>query len=292
MAPSKEFTPLVPPKDVRPRSAFFGPSGRKNMLRDQLTITSWLALGALIQGLAFLVLGRLALLPAAALVFYRVFVIYAQSVGWLHNTFMDGVIMSKFSSQLPDENGKYGSVPAKDDVVVFLIGTRFNHPLGLLAPGVREFGGFMSSMIDQLDKEGFEDYLGSTSWLNAGTRDTSNELLIVQYWRSTEGLHKYANGPLHRESWDWFNRNTKAYPHLAIYHETFKAPAGNHETIYLNSHASHLASTTTKVWENGEEKWASPMVDASRGLLRTHLGRMTRGTGEEHAERGVKTIYE
>ena len=61
------------------------------MIRDQFTITTWLSLGAILQGGFFLIFGRLALLPAVLLVTFKVLVAYAQTVGWMHNPAMDGV---------------------------------------------------------------------------------------------------------------------------------------------------------------------------------------------------------
>lgn len=71
---------------------------------------------------------------------------------------------------------------------------------------------------------------------------------------------------------------------MSIYHETFHVPKGHWETIYINSHPSHLASSAHKITDEktGEELWASPIVDASKGLLKTSAGRMSRSNADEH----------
>ena len=198
-AAGKPFISLVEPTKERPVSAFWGPSGFTSLLRDNFSITTWLLFGAVAQGALFLAIGRLALLPAASVLIYRALVAYAQSTGYLHNPYMDGVLLQKFSAQMPDEIGDHGSKPASQDIVVLLIGTRINHPLGLLAPGAKEMGEFFPQMVKDLDKHAEEfGFLGLTSWVNTGNRTTNGELLDVAYFRTTEGLHKFAHSEYHR----------------------------------------------------------------------------------------------
>ena len=98
---------------------------------------------------------------------YRVFNAYAMSVGWIHNTYMDGVVLSKTAAAFPDATGQYGTKPADSEIVVFLIGTRNNHPLGLLAPGIKQWGEFFPTMVKQLDEKAEEyGFLGMTSWVS------------------------------------------------------------------------------------------------------------------------------
>ena len=61
-------------------------------------------------------------------------------------------------------------------------------------------------------------------------------------------------------------------------------PKGHWETIYINSHPSHLGSATFKTYdsEKGTDVYSSPIVDASKGLLRTSKGRMSRSKGDEN----------
>lgn len=242
-------------------------------------------MGAVAQGTLFLLAGRVALLPALSVLLYRLFAAYAMSVGWMHNTYMDGVLTQKFSSQFPDAEGKYGSKPADSEVVVFLIGARCNHPMGLFAPGFREMGDYFSTMVKNLEEHGEEfGFLGMTSWLNNGTRETQSENMQVGYFRSVEGLHRFAHSEYHRQGWNWWNRNVKQYPHLSIYHEVYHVPKGHWENIYVNSHLSGINSTTHRIKDEktGKEMWASPVVDASKGLLKTSAGRMSRSQAKEH----------
>ena len=283
-ARGKDFITLVSPSDKRPPKS--DSAALESIIRDNFTISTWLCFGAVAQGLLFLAIGRLALTPAVALLLYRALEAYAQSIGWKHNETMDGIINKKFSTVFPDELGQFGNQPSNQDVVVFLVGTRFNHPLGMFAPGAQEETAYFTSMIKDLEEHGHDDFgfLGSTSWLNMGDRKTSSEIMEVMYFRTTEGLHKFAHSEIHRKAWDWWNKTVKEHPHLSIWHETYQVPAGNWESIYVNSHVSGINSTAHKFTDEktGQEAWARPIVDASKGVLKTGAGRMARSKGDDH----------
>jgi len=122
----------------------------------------------------------------------------AMSLGWIHNTYMDKLILTKTSAQFPDEEGNFSSEPADNDVSVLLIGTRCNHPLGLLAPGFAEVGAMFVQMAKDCEDNAEEfGFLGMTNWTNNSQRATNNELLIVAYFRTPEGLHNFAHSKYH-----------------------------------------------------------------------------------------------
>lgn len=259
------------------------------MMRDQFTIATWLAMGALLQSLTFLLLGRLALLPAAAYLALRLASTLLAAAGWKHNSLMDGVILGKFSTAFPNSKGVYPSKPADSEIVVFLLGFRNNHPLGILAPGAKEIQDYFMQMIRDLDA-GADEFgmLGMTSWRAASTRKTGNEFMQVGYFKTVEGLHAFAHSEEHMKAWRWWNKNVKRWSHMSIYHETYQVPRGNWETIYVNTHLTGLPSSRMKT-EDG--RWASPVVDAKSGLLKTASGRMARSDAKEHDEM-VKDPYE
>ena len=68
--------------------------------------------------------------------------------------------------------------------------------------------------------------------------------MVACYFRTIEDLHAFAHGPLHRETWDWWNRVTKSYPHLSIMHEVYQSPKKHWENIYINSHPSGISMLT------------------------------------------------
>jgi hypothetical protein len=159
-----------------------------------LSITTWLALGALFQSAAFLLVGRIALLPATLYIIFTVANTSATAAGWKHNPLMDGVVMGKFSTAFPDSRGNYGSKPADTSIAVLLIGFRNNHPLGIFAPGVKQIGDYFAQMVVDLEAHEKEfGLLGMTSWTNSAARTTQNEFLNVGYFKTVEGLHAFAH---------------------------------------------------------------------------------------------------
>ena len=265
--------------------AFQVANSRQQLMRDQLTVLLWLCLGAIAQSILFFTAGRYATLPAFVIVLYEVYDRCAMALGWKHNRYMDGVMLKKFSSQLPDEKGRQGSRPADSDVVVLLIGARCNHPLGVLGPGYEQVASFFTSMAEDLDTHAEEfGYLGMTSWLNSADRETGSEVLQVAYFRNVEGLHAFAHSEYHMKGWDWWSRTSKQNTHLSIFHEIYHAGKGGWENIYANSHASGINSITSKFFdeETGRDMWASPVVDANKGVLRTSAGRMGRSATKKH----------
>ena len=249
-------------------------------MRDQLSITTWLATGAVAQSLAFLLVGRIALFPAVSYILYTLANTSAAAYGLKRNPLMDGVIPGKFSSAFPNSQGTYGSKSADTDLVVFHIGFRNNHPLGIFAPGVKQIGEYFQQMIVDLEAHDEEfGLMGATNWLNASARTTQNETLVVAYFKTVEGVHNFAHSEYHMKAWRWWNENVKQWDHMSIYHELYHVPKGNWETIHGNSHVSGMPSCRVKT---DDGLWVSPLVDANRGLLKTSAGRMARSQGEDH----------
>lgn len=130
-----------------------------------------------------------------------------------------------------------------------------------------------------------------SSWLNFGDRAASNEIMTVSYYRSLAHLHHFALGPSHRAGWNWWNKTVKEHPHLGIMHEVYTVPKNGWENVYVNYHPTGLAATTYKVkGAEGKDTWVSPIVDSRKGFLRSSIGRMGRGQGDEN-ERVAEDPY-
>ncbi len=192
--------------------------------------------------------------------------------------------MKKTSAVFPDEEGKYGNKPSNSDLVVFHIGVRYNHPLGLFGKNGQVVADAFGNMIKELEAHADEfGFLGASSYQSLAAA-SKNELLIVCYFRNVDGLHTFAHSQYHMPTWQWWNKEYSKMPHIAIFHETYHVPAGNWESIHINSQISGINSTVFKIAEEmtGKEVYARPMVDASKGLLKTSAGRMARSQGNEH----------
>ncbi|KAK7556955.1 hypothetical protein IWX49DRAFT_18743 [Phyllosticta citricarpa] len=307
-----EHAPLMKPRPTRPvsqqllsirRKAWGLPMGLVSKIRDQLTISSWLALGACLQSLLFLVAGRVALVPAFVLIFYRVVDTALMVKGWKPDPdAMENILKNKYAVHYPDSQGKYSGKPANKDVVVFMIGARSNHPLGLLAPGFNTLGDYFDKMCEDVEARS-EEYglLGCTNYAVQGDCSTSTETMSVMFFENMEGLHKFAHDPLHREGWNWWNKDLAKFGHISIWHEAFHSPAGHWEGIYINSHPRGLAATTVPITlekdsgdlKAGTKAYLSPIVDARKGVLKTSAGRFSvlESKADEHDKYG-KDPYE
>ena len=146
----------------------------------------------------------------------------------------------------------------------------------MLAPGFKEIGDYAGRMYQELeDKADVTGLLGQSTYTSASNNRKNGEILIIMYFKSKADVVRYASSPLHREAWDWYNKAAKQYKHLGIMHELYEAPAGQWETVYKNMEPTLFAATKHKVIDaNGEEKWVSPVVDATRGKTSTTAGRV------------------
>ena len=90
-------------------------------------------------------------------------------------------------------------------------------PLGLFAPCARETGDFLAKMQADLQEHAHEfGYLGGQSWINASDSTSGNELMGTYYFRNADGVHKFAHSKIHREAWDWWNKNINKAQHLGM----------------------------------------------------------------------------
>ncbi|OJJ48537.1 hypothetical protein ASPZODRAFT_14668 [Penicilliopsis zonata CBS 506.65] len=288
------FTPIQAPSSQKPALGSRDVAIH-NMIRDQFTVSTWLLLGAGLQGLLALILpARYALLPAVTILALRSIDTLLQTCGITKDRAAEGVIRGKFSAQIPDREGNIPLEPAEQEIVLLHLATRSNHPLGMMAPGYKEVIDYMGKLLADLDRNSHENgYLGSTGWIPFTERKTSNQIMAAVYFRSYKDLHDFAHGAMHLETWTWFTSISRRYPHLSIMHETYVAPKGHHENIYVNNHRTGLAATSVKVpikpihpgtngTEQGLFRWISPVVDAGRGVLKSSRGRLGAADGSDN----------
>ncbi|KAL6830412.1 hypothetical protein J3E69DRAFT_353707 [Trichoderma sp. SZMC 28015] len=279
------FSPILAPSGTRPRSQFFT-AVKANFIRDAFPLQTWVAIGALLQSALLLVLPiRFAIIPS---IFYLITSLIDGLFIWSGvraNPYMSGVVTGKVSAQLPGS-----TTPSQNPIVVIKLAARSNHPLGIFHPHMRKISTFFRDMINDLDEHSEQyDYLGACSYL-ANERATANEVMILAYFRTYEGLHKWCHVPggVHREAWSYWNKDimgrgkAKEGRLFSIMHEVYQVPARKWESIFVNYHPTGLGATTYKIDVDGQTKWSSPLVDASRGLLRSSKGRMALSEGNDH----------
>ncbi|MGW1540973.1 DUF4188 domain-containing protein [Streptomyces sp. NPDC002309] len=128
---------------------------------------------------------------------------------------------------------------AHGDVVVFVIGMRFNSLLAVRSwlPVVRA----MPRMLRELSREREHGMLGAQTLLGPRV------LYVVQYWESTDKLFAYASAAdkEHRPAWAAFNRRVReGKDKVGFWHETYAVPAGGYESVYVNMPAFGLGRAT------------------------------------------------
>jgi hypothetical protein len=97
------------------------------VIRDNFTITTWLALGAFLQCLAaFLVPPVYAAVPTVFLLSYRFLRTILMQYGIVQNPLMNGVHMGKFTAQIPSRYGVAPSQVADKGITVMILGSRSN----------------------------------------------------------------------------------------------------------------------------------------------------------------------
>jgi hypothetical protein len=125
--------------------------------------------------------------------------------------------------------------------VVFLIGLRVNRFLAFnkWMPAARSMGPMLQELY--ANKE-----LG---FLSAETSIAWRGVTMIQYWRSFEHLHAYAQArdASHLPAWAAFNRSVGSDGTVGIWHETYQVAPNQYEVIYANMPMWGLAKAGTQV---------------------------------------------
>ncbi|KAK3998230.1 hypothetical protein QBC44DRAFT_386603, partial [Cladorrhinum sp. PSN332] len=312
MAAAPDLKGMFPPTAKRHRSGPFG--GYPSLIKDSFTLSTLLLIGALIQTLLTLILPtRYAVLPLVLLLTRALALTIHQTrnLGSYHTA--QGIIPGRLSAQLPlpsctssESTTPYGSKPASQPLVVFHLGARFQHPLGPLSPGAKEFGQVFTSLNRQLLRSAKKYGCIDLSLWKGQDRASISTILGIYYFKDVEGLNKFAHDPAHRKAWDWFNAfkasGLEGGKHLGIFHETFEVKSGGWETIYVDMQPVLLGGGSLSVSneeDDDKEEWVRTLVDAGkewRGSMGTQFARMGRGRDGKEPEDArleiAKTIFE
>jgi hypothetical protein len=209
------------------------------IIRDQFPISTWLLLGGLIQGIASIVLpyhNIVLVLPVLLFLFYKASTTILVLTGIVPNSQMKDAILYRTVPVYPDEKGTYEKA-GDATVCAILLGVVSNHPLGMLGPGFSEVGDRFEAMVKEMSADATQHgFLGSSAWLNASHRTTSNEFMSILYFVDEDALHAYAHGPMHTKTMEWWHETEAKHKHVGIMHEVFACPKKSWEGVYLNYH--------------------------------------------------------
>ena len=241
------------------------------------SLPTLLLIGATCQSLLFAVLPfGFAFLPVLILLLYTALTTLYQLLFMGRNNYLSQVIHGRVSAQLPHYVDSFGRQPAGQPLAVFHMGVRFNHPLGMLAPGGAEIGKHFMACVSEITDHSDEFGLLGHSYWRADERANQNTLLVIFYFTSIEKLNSFAHSKLHKKAWEWYiNFCKRSGGHIGVYHETFYAAPGGYETIYANMPPVLLGETQVKMkhW-TGHDEFIRPLVDAEVDPLRSQMSRM------------------
>lgn len=146
------------------------------------------------------------------------------------------------------------------EVVVFLIGMRFNTLRGLRR-GLWVFAA-IPRMLRHLEADPAAGLLAHRLAAESPRAPT-----VVQYWRSFEHLERFARDAQapHLEPWRRFNSRFTGSGDVGIWHETYRLTPGALESVYVDMPVAGLAAAGR----------LAPVGSTSRARERIHDGAST-----------------
>ncbi|KAF2645857.1 hypothetical protein P280DRAFT_513737 [Massarina eburnea CBS 473.64] len=254
---------------------------------SDFSLTTWLSLGAVLHLLvSYWLPPRVsALLPLGWLA-YR-FIRSAFDMKRLDltgkNGYNMGINSGRFTTRLQEPTAEKAT-KTNDGVVMFVLGARYNHPFGKLAPGFADVDIVFKDMFREAEKNRKKwSYLGSSDILFDMSDKQSTTLIFLTYWKDLAGLQAFAECPEHRRGWDAFNKGK--YPYMGMMHETYHAPKGHWETIYHDMRPFGMAdckfvpeSEDKEGEANGEVKLGDTIIPKPKGS--TMFSRMKKQKGQ------------
>ncbi len=131
--------------------------------------------------------------------------------------------------------GRYTAV-VDGPFVVFLVGMRINRLLAFSkwVPVARAMGPMLKELY--ANKE-----LG---FLHGETMVSWRGVTLIQYWRSKQHLHEYAQAPdsVHMPAWAAFNRSVGNDGSVGIWHESYEIGGDDYVSVYRNMPRYGLAA--------------------------------------------------
>ncbi|MEO7034057.1 MAG: DUF4188 domain-containing protein [Polyangiaceae bacterium] len=126
---------------------------------------------------------------------------------------------------------------AEGEVVVFLIGMRVNRwwkPWQWLRTAMA-----MPRILRELGGHPELGMLSTEAWFGRTT-------ILLSYWKTMDHLLAYAKlrNAEHLPAWRAFNKHIGVNGDVGIWHEAYRVPAGNFETVYLNMPAFGLGKAS------------------------------------------------
>jgi len=160
---------------------------------------------------------------------------------------------------MPKINQGRMAAQIEGDFVVFLIGMRINKLWK-----VWKWLPVMTAMPRMLAELAKRPELGL---LHARTHFGIRNVMVVQYWRSFDHLHRYATDKdlAHLPAWAAFNRAIGENGDVGIWHETYLTKAGEYEAVYGNMPTYGLGHAGDIIPATGQARSAKGRLKKSDG---------------------------
>jgi hypothetical protein len=254
------------------------------VLSSNLRTSTWVLVGGLVfQLLSTLLTPRIAIFFCIGALLFRLVPTVLITRGNIPNPEIAGVNLSRSTVMFPKEDGSGDLNPAGKGVTLLILGIKISHPLGFLAPGAKDAGDFFTSLVDELNNNRTKyGWLAGSIVRGVPTNGASENghLSIVGYFKSVKDLHDFAHGDMHRDAWNWWNKNASNLPHIGLYHEAYDVPKHSWEAVYLQCAPLGLAQAKVEGEGNdGKRELMDLIVDANKGPWRSSSGRMGRKEG-------------
>ncbi|KAK7739639.1 hypothetical protein SLS53_005606 [Cytospora paraplurivora] len=243
------------------------------LLKDELSLSTWLAVGAALQMLFGLAAPAQYVLLPVALTFSIWGLDFAlQYLGLRKSPYLRDAVRDRHSIMFRERDGSrpqegLGTKP----VAMFLIGIRSNHPLGRFAPKYRKFNEYMDELYEYAEA----NHLGRTpDWLN-NEHAQNNTLCSISYWRSLEELEAFAREPIHIKALKFlFSVGMGPKGHeLGVIHEVMVCPPGHWEAVYSNINPWGLGAAKFPM-PNGRPGLQGPIYERDPKKINGMWGRM------------------
>ncbi|KAI9164031.1 Monooxygenase af470 [Paramyrothecium foliicola] len=232
-----------------------------NLIKDELSLATWLAIGAAAQVLfTFVAPTRYILVPVALATSILALNFVTQLLGVQNYEYLKHAVMGRNSVMFPEDDGSRPAEMGAKPVAMFLIGIRSNHPLGRLLPAYQKLTDYLDEMYkDAAEHQATNGYLGRTPDLLPVEFSKNNTLVSISYWKSIEELEAFSRRPVHIKGLK-FLVNTLLSPKgsdVGVIHEVMVCPAGHWEALYGNINP----------WGFGSLKFGNPKTGAISGPI-------------------------
>ncbi|PVH93342.1 hypothetical protein DM02DRAFT_604096 [Periconia macrospinosa] len=237
---------------------------------DDFQLSTWLALGSVLSSISAFFLPSWVTVGIPALIIgKRILWTYLHATGTIKME--SSAKMGRWTAIFPPK-----ALPSeKSDTVMFILGARTLHPMGRLAPGMKDLGQYFGAAWKEAEEDREKwGYLGRAPILYGATGDGGTTMIWLTYWKSLEQLSAFAHGASHRILWDGYL--AKKWPHLGIMHETYHAGSRDWENVYYNFQPYGMGSVE---FPNGDDKPVSTLREVKGHQLNSMFARLGRKDG-------------